>query len=554
MSTKQELLSELESLVQSAVEQTEWHARTNEYLYKALAGVYLWWRRAREVEGFLEEQYGLHGILTRNYGGEEKFTQVLRLVWRLDWHGPSKANLQQWSLALREVNKEYERNTAAYKTNAQETIAQYIDAKGGVRALIGAVVYFDSAQSEIDKKSKGAKNARPTEDDTKKREKHLELGEAYFASPMSSILSIEVPKAIAVNRMGYAIALLRQTGDKTFDVLSSINDESQIAEAIISSYKRNDCAAPTVLRLLTEVVCTQSLPVALEKHRFRLADIVVRTGEKWPVRQNKRLMFRKKEGDILFSENKTDCSVVTVAKLLSSPINANEDVFLNVNDRCYIEQAIIQKHELSFYSTADDYKIPMTRSGIDASHKLVVENKVTGKLKGLFFYKVSKLREQSLPQANLASDYCSAPIWQAKVNRLWIESLNVQFVGGWLREYGDHITRAKHKVMQFDFGKTGMVIKHYGENANFTNASPLFSIKGVVKASKPISTMFAAKDILPVLDGLMQIETDGDITLSVTDDVLVIAYLTKLASYTISVPTCSKDAKRNKVAFAAYGG
>lgn len=99
MKSKQELLSELDSLVQLATEQTEFYKRSNEYLYKGLAGVYLWWLRAREVEGFLTEQYAMHDILSRSYGGEEKFTQVLRLVWRLDWSGPSKANLQQWSLA-----------------------------------------------------------------------------------------------------------------------------------------------------------------------------------------------------------------------------------------------------------------------------------------------------------------------------------------------------------------------------------------------------------------------------------------------------------------------
>jgi hypothetical protein len=137
---------------------------------------------------------------------------------------------------------------------------------------------------------------------------------------------------------------------------------------------------------------------------------------------------------------------------------------------------------------------------------------------------------------------------------LWLEKLGVQFVGAWLREYGDHITRPKHKVMQFEFGKTGLVIKHYGENGNFSNVSPLFEIKGSDKQSKPTAPMFATKDILPVLDGLMQLDIDGDLTLAVNDDVLIIGYKTELASYTIAVPTCNKVGKRNKAAFAAYGG
>ena len=206
MSTKQELLSELDSLVQLATEQTEYYKRSNEYLYKGLAGVYLWWRRAKDVAGFLEEQYTLHDILTRNYGGEEKFTQVLRLVWRLDWSGPSKANLQQWSLALREINKEYETNTAAYRTEALEKLVLFIDTKGGVRKLIGADKYFEAADPSTESKAK-RKIGRSEEDKQKIEAKHLELGELFFANSAPTISNIQISKPLAVNRKGYGRGL-----------------------------------------------------------------------------------------------------------------------------------------------------------------------------------------------------------------------------------------------------------------------------------------------------------------------------------------------------------
>ena len=66
--------------------------------------------------------------------------------------------------------------------------------------------------------------------------------------------------------------------------------------------------------------------------------------------------------------------------------------------------------------------------------------------------------------------------------------------------------------------------------------------------------VFATKDILPVLDGLMQLDIDGDLTLAVNGDVMLIGYKTELASYTIAVPSCTNAGKRNKAAFAAYGG
>jgi hypothetical protein len=205
MTTKQELLNELDSLVDNAVEQTALHERSNEYLYRGLAGVYLWWRKAQKIDGFLQELYEKRGIsTTKKFGGEEKFTRVLRLVWRLDWSGQKRANLQQWSLALREVHKEYESNTAAYKKDAQLRLAQFIDSKGGITALINATQFFDDEDSNTEKK-KGARKIWRSEDDALKIEnKHLELGEQYFASSAPTIVNVILPKAIAVNRKGYA--------------------------------------------------------------------------------------------------------------------------------------------------------------------------------------------------------------------------------------------------------------------------------------------------------------------------------------------------------------
>lgn len=556
MATKQELLKELDELVQVAVDQDYFYKRSNEYLYKGLTGVYLWWRRARDEDKLLEEQYEKYNIRSRDDGGEEKFTRVLRLVWRLDWDDLSKANLQQWSLALRELHKEFETNAPAYKTDAQNKLVLFIESQGGIRKLIGADKYDaqnDGANTEAKSKRKGGGRSAEQQDLIDK--KHLELGETYYANSARSIANIVTTKPIPVNRKGYAIALIRQKAANRYEVLGSVNDEAQITRAIISSYKRSNDAAPTIMQLLAEIISTQSLPITLEKHRYTLADATKQKGEDGTlVRQNKRVLFRKKFGDIVLSENRTACSVVTVVKPKSAAIVASKDVFLNVNDRRYIEQAIIQQGDLSLYKANGDDKIPAVRSGIAASHKLIVENKVTDKKRGLHFYELETVGETSRPQADIATNYHTAPTWQASVDRLWLENLNALFVSGWLREYGEHITRPKHKTMQFEFGIAGLVIKHYGENGNFSTPSRKFDVSSVTKASKFSKPIFLAKDILPVLDGMLHGDITSKVTLAVNDDVLVIGYQTSLASYSIAIPTCTKKGKRNRAAFAAYGG
>lgn len=83
MDKKQALISELDEIVKLTTMQDYHYVRGRAYLYDGFASVYLWWLKAKEVDGFLEEQYQLHKIGGKAHE-QEKFTRVLRLTWRLD--------------------------------------------------------------------------------------------------------------------------------------------------------------------------------------------------------------------------------------------------------------------------------------------------------------------------------------------------------------------------------------------------------------------------------------------------------------------------------------
>ena len=95
MTTKAQLVKELDDIVTLTATQTEYYLRSNQYLYEGFARVYLWWLKAKAVKGFLDEQYKKNNIGGKEHA-QEKFTRVLRLTWRLDWANESKAKLQQW--------------------------------------------------------------------------------------------------------------------------------------------------------------------------------------------------------------------------------------------------------------------------------------------------------------------------------------------------------------------------------------------------------------------------------------------------------------------------
>jgi hypothetical protein len=552
MKTKQALVIELEKIVEHTTEQNIWHKRSKQYLYSGLAWVYLWWREAKQVDGLLDELYEKNNIRGQE-SEDEKFTRLIRLTWRLDWADESKATLQQWSLALREIHKEFDTNKAAYKTDAQKKLTLYIDNIGGIRKLIGADKYYKDVDATTEKKPK-SKAARSAEDEALVEARHVELGETHFATARS-ISTIQSTKPIVANRKGYAIALIRMKKGNTFDVLATISDDTQIRKAIIASYKRQNAVAPTILRLLAEVIQTQSLPLALEKHRYKLVDsknVTLADGRVFKSSQNKRVLFRKKEGDIVFSENRTGCSVVTIATPNNVPLTSSKDVFLNVNDRRYIEQALVQRNELSLYTSNDKDKVPVLRDAeVKASHKLVLENKLLNKKRSVYFYALDTIGEHSRPQACVTSETASAT-WTTKVDKLWFENLNAMFVSQWLGEYGVHITRAKHKTMRFEFSAKQLVIKHYGEKENLSTASKPIDFNSAVKG-KAIKLLMLSKDVMPVLEALANTDINGNITLSANEDALTIAYQTDIAKYKIAIPTCNANGKRIGNTFIAYG-
>lgn len=554
MTDKKALIKELDEIVELTTKQNYHYVRARGYLYEGFATVYLWWLKAKEVDGFLEEQYQLHKIGGKEHE-QEKFTRVLRLTWRLDWADESKAKLQQWSNALRKIDEEYRTNKDAYRTDAKKKIVLFIEDKGGLRKLIGADKYDYDGDSNTESKSK-RKPVRSEEDEALIAQRHLQLGEEYFESSLA-ISSIQSDKPILVNRKGYAIALIRKKRGDKFDILATLNNETQIQQAIVASYKRTNSVAPNVLRLLIEVIQTQSLPVAMEKHRFTLPDsykITTENGRVLKVSQNKRVLFRKKQKDILLSENRTACSVVTIAKPKQQALTSSKDVFLNVNDRRYLEQAIIQRNELSFYTTNDKDKVPVLRDAEKvASHRLVVENKVLGKKRAIYFYTLDTVSEHSRSQASISASANLADGLNASVNKLWLEKVNALFVSGWLREYGERITWEKHKLMRLEVDSKKLVISHYGERGNFSNTSlPIdFPSAGV---GKPIKVNVLSKDLLPVLSGLADMDIRGKVRLSVTDDVIAFAYQTELAAFNVFVPTCAVNGKRSKAVFEAYGG
>jgi hypothetical protein len=94
------------------------------------------------------------------------------------------------------------------------------------------------------------------------------------------------------------------------------------------------------------------------------------------MKQIRRLIYRTSSKDFLLSENRSDCSVVTIAKPKDFKLNVKEDVFLSANDRNFVEQEIIQKRNLAFYEIIGNKELVENKDEEAAKNlKLVIQRR-----------------------------------------------------------------------------------------------------------------------------------------------------------------------------------
>lgn len=552
MSSKASLQKALDGLISDADAQIQLHESSRQKLYLTLGGIYLWWREASKIVGFLDELYEERKLQKR--GEEENFTRIIRLVYQLDWSGRKAPTLQLWSKALKKIHAEFESNKDAYKVEPQEKIRQYIDSKGGIKGVLG-IAAQGPIIDEVPKQGKTGKSKADQLSDQAMLSKHFELGEQYFSNEARSLINIDTQALrVAVTRKGYALALVKRKANSKYQILSITNDDDLVRQAIISTYKRKADATPYVLRLLGEVIETQSLPLTLERHRASLygtSDVVAANGDK--MKQIKRLLLRSKTKDILLSESRNDCSVVTIASPREFPVVDKEDLFLRIENHRFIESEIVQSKDMSFFTTLSKHIEVVTDKELVASHVIRSKNTVTGKIRNLYFYRLNTLAEGSRIQAEVDKHATTAPLWQATVDKDWIDDLYSICVSNWLREYGPQINRPKHKQIQLELGKKTFWMHHYGERGNYTQVEKGVPNPTVAVNSKPCAIHLLSKDIFPVLSALAHQEIDGKVRLMANSDMFVIHYKTELATYSIAIPSCTNKGNSIKTAFKAYG-
>jgi len=536
------LKEELEQLKELADKQNALYKSSTELLREGLCRVYLLWLEASKHKGLLSRLYDEYNIQYKKQTIHEvQFTPLLRYLWNMD--GSVHSNkLDTWNRALNSIHTAAQNDKEFYKTNTLNKLISFIATSGGVTVLAG---YADNANTEDNTASK-IKLSKTAEQ--KLSNAHLTKGKTFFANNSTAIAQFKTKHTLA-NIDGFALALVR-ANDSGYEVIGTLNDRNLVEQAVIAAYKRTSEQMPNTARLLTEIIRTQTLPSSIAKLAPDLAENSKYKGDNdKPMQQLKRLLYVAKEAKFVLSENRSTCSTVTIATPHANIINSEQDVALAVRDRTYIENNLIHSGDFNFYTADAAETVPATENEA-ANFKLKLENTITKKFRFIRFYPLSTFQfPPSKSQAVLKPTAQFKPTYTVKLTADWLNEMNALFLARWVDGFGAKMKRAEHKLLRLTLTKTFIAFSFNYKGKQFKE-NEVIDLTSDAKGSADVHVM--SKDIVPVLNALVNMEIAGDVLLEADDKMLRFNFATDCADYSINVPCCTLKAKRIDDYFDAY--
>jgi hypothetical protein len=131
----------------------------------------------------------------------------------------------------------------------------------------------------------------------------------------------------------------------------------------------------------------------------------------------------------------------------------------------------------------------------------------------------------------------------------WLYEMNALFLARWVDGFGAKMKRAEHKLLRLALTKTFIAFSFNYKGKQFKENEVIDLAKD---AKGSIDVQVLSKDIVPVLNALVNMEIAGDVLLEADDKMLRFSFATDCADYSINVPCCTLKAKRIDDYFDAY--
>jgi hypothetical protein len=520
---------------------------TNRAFYGHLAEVYVWWRSASSVDGYLDAEYARLGIRYKrkvNYG--TNFAPVFWLVWGR-YNGLDDDKARRYSIVLNRFHDLYEAQKQ-YHTDTVAKLQNYLQAAGG----IDGVVKDGMAEDESDEDSVGDDEA-----DGVKVRAAVDVGAAiddlYGAahafyesvqSPATAQLSTTPPATID----GLSVVLVNARGD-AHQLVGASNDDSIIRPLLVHTYLHDFAALPPSIRCLAELVSTQCLPARLQPMYAALVDAAATVRSRKAVR---RVLFRHDVGDFVLSPIRAKSGVVTIAAPVHVPLerraDAGSDALLSTRARRALERRLVSGKDFNLFEPNRTDTIPALAVG-PASHVLRLQNRYAPQ-DFLFLDFWPYKNEEVVPgeQLAIAAGAESACAWRAVLSLSWFRTFALEFTLPWIQTHGKYIKRSQQRVLSLRFQRDALTLKFVHRDGVFEN-DHVIALPSISTTGKAIAVCALTKDFIVAMQAVADLGVVSPINLAVGRDALILDFATSAADYRIAIPTCSLDGVRSEGAF-----
>ena len=534
---------------------------TNEQERLVMANVYMWWRDARQVDGYLDECYKQHNITHNKTRDGLNFNPLLKLCTS---GNISSNDLTTWSKALKVLHKDFEAHPKHYAHDPIGSLCHFIKQKGGKTGLAG--YHFESSDDED---LAIADVGLYTLHETEFLPALQQAARTHFdAKPQASIA---LP-ALQTTADGYSVVIVKKQGNG-YALVGTANDTKLINTALVATYQSDFEALPLTMRVVLEPLHILNVPKTLASSTDKLIETSNLIDAWDPKRRKekayKRLTYVADQQLFLLSNMQVDAGVVVKAKPKSEVITRKHgDLHLSNSTRQSIEVRLLHQGAFNLFKPSAEQKFKNVPAGflagcyVDLETKLDIESAdgVTAAdikqhttnlhhppLSFMPFYKAfGDSRVQVINKTKRIK-----PAWHATVDLNWLRFAGAEFFDKWIVEYGKKSTRPVNKTLGLALASNAITIAYeFDDELGFDSvkqiALPSKSAKGAVEL------LMRSADFAFVVRQIADLNVLGDIELLADSDALVLKFETTASSYECWIPACDEKGERSSKHFNAY--
>lgn len=523
--------------------------RSRESLHLHLSAIYLWWREAKEISGYLDGEYKklVNGFRTIKY--DPNFIPLIWLVWGVN-ADMNNQYADRYSRALWTVHQEFKKNPKKYEKDGKAKLADFIKQSGGVTKLAGY-----APKGEIVTSNENNPNAS----DMKAANDEM-IKVAFEHANTYSIDQVTLTKNVSTNENAYTLLLVKTTNQGSALKATSI-DNSLIETVLAEHYRRQFDATQSVVRPLLELIQTQCYP----KHLAHISPKMMKNNKKEEMtsgafRPALRVVYLHEKNQFMLSLMNVNSGVVSLVTP-DVPIlkGCDRDVFMPLYQRAILESNFLQGFDFNLYRTNESpYEFDSYGGDNSASHTLKLRHLIEkdkadrDKVVDLHFWPFYGSFPQPIDQVEIDQDYSVSPDWEANLPHSWFHELSKKFLDPWLNSHAKHLGRDKHMEHRVTFWEDQLDIEYYYRNGKF-DCLETIDLGNKVTTHKSIMVQFRSQDWVLAVKSVDLLPIVGGVSVSVNSDKMVIRFKTKGGlKHEIHIPTVNEEYNRCTVPFSAY--